>query len=321
MMKRFGLLAIGLLCLLGPREVAAQDYPNRPLKIVVPAGAGGPNDILARLIGAELATRLGQPVVIENRPGAGTNIGTQAVVNSPADGYTLLAIAHSSAINASLYPKLPFNFLNDIVPVAGIAQVPNVVEVTPSLPVKSVAELIGYAKANAGKINFCSTGSGTSAHLAAELFKSMTGIDIVHVPYRGSAPALTDLISGQVQLMFDSMPASIPHIRAGRLRALAVTSATRSDALPDLPTVAETVPGYDITGWFGIGAPKDTPAAVVARLNREINAALADPKLKARLAELSASAHTIEPTAYRKFIEAETEKWAKIVKSSGATVD
>ena len=316
-----GLLALGLACVFGTGTASAQDYPSRPLKLIVPAGAGGPTDILARIVGADLSERLGQPVVIESRPGAGGNIGTQAVINAPADGYTLLVVAHTNAINATLYTNMTFNFLNEIIPVSGIAKVPNVLEVTPSLPVHTVAEFIAYAKANPGKINFCSTGNGTSAHLAAELFKSMTGVDIVHVPYRGSGPALTDLMSGQVQVMFDSMPASLGHIRAGKLRALAVTTTTPSPALPGVPTIAATVPGFDISGWFGIGVAKGTPPAIVERLNREINAGLADPKLRARLAEFSAEAHPGPAADYRKFIENETEKWAKVVRFSGAKVD
>ena len=324
-MKRIGLLALGLACLFGMDTAmgaaSAQDYPNRPLKLIVPFGAGGPTDILARLIGADLSERLGQPVVVETRPGAGGNLGTQAVINSPADGYTLLMVAHTNAINATLYASLPFNFLNDIAPVSGVVQVPNVMQVTPSLPVNTVAEFIDYAKANPGKINFCSTGNGTSAHLGAELFKSMTGLQLVHVPYRGSGPALTDLMSGQVHLMFDPIPASIGHIRAGKLRALAVTSAKRTDVLPGVPTVSETVPGFEISGWFGIGVPKNTPPAIVERLNREINAGLADPKLKARFAEFSAETHPGSAKEFRTFIESETEKWAKVVRLSGAKVD
>jgi tripartite-type tricarboxylate transporter receptor subunit TctC len=321
MVRRAVLLALGFAGVLGFASASAQDYPSRPLRLVVPYGAGGPTDILARIMGQELSERLGQPVVVENRPGAGGNIGTQAVINSPADGYTIVMVAHTNAINATLYPKLPFNFLNDIAPVSGMALVPNVMQVTPSLPVKTVAEFIAYARANPGKVNFCSTGNGTSAHLGAELFKSMTGLDLVHVPYRGSGPALTDLMSGQVHLMFDPIPASIGHIRAGRLRALAVTSTKRLDVLPGVPTVAETVPGFEITGWFGIGAPRNTPPAVIDRLNREVNAALRDDKVKARFADFSAEPHHVSPAEFRRFIEAETEKWGKVVKSSGAKVD
>ncbi len=321
MMRFVYALAVALTCAWNSPAAQAQDYPTRPVRLVVPAGAGGPTDILGRIIGDYLSQRLGQPVVIENRPGAGTNLGAQAVVNADPDGYTLLVIAHPNAINATLYRNLSFNFLKQIVPIGGVAQVPNLVEVTPSFPVKSVAELITYAKANPGKVNFVSTGHGTSAHLAGELFKSMAGVDIVHVPYRGSAPALADLMAGQVQLMFDSMPASLPHVQAGKLRAIAVTSAKRVGVLPDVPTVSETIPGYEISGWFGIGAPSATPRPIVERLSREIRAALDDPKIKARLASLSATPHPTTPDEYRKFVEAETEKWGKIVKVSGAKVD
>ena len=306
---------------LGVATASAQDYPSRTIRLVVPFGAGGPTDILARVIGHELTERLGQPVVIENRPGAGGNIGTQAVVNAPADGYTLLVVAHPNAINATLYTNLPFNFLNDIAPVSPLVRVTNVMEVTPSFPAKTVAEFIAHAKANPGKVNFCSTGSGTSGHLAAELFKSMTGVDIVHVPYRTSVSALTDLMSGQVQLMFDLIPSSIGHIRAGRLRPLAVTSAKPTDVLPGVPSISDTVPGFEISAWFGIGAPRNTPAAIVERLNREIAAVVSEPRIKARLAELSAEVMTATPGEFRRFIEAETEKWGKVVRFSGAKVD
>jgi tripartite-type tricarboxylate transporter receptor subunit TctC len=321
MIRLISTITLSLACLLGVHVGHAQDYPNRPIRLIVPAGAGGPTDILARLMGDFLSQRFGQPVVIDNRPGAGTNIGTQAVINAEPDGYTLLVTTHANAINPTLYRNLQFNFLKQMVLIASIAQVPNFVEVTPSLPVKTISELIAHAKANPGKINFASTGHGTSAHLAGELFKSLAKIDIVHVPYRSSGPALTDLMSGQVQLMFDSMPASLPHVKAGKLRALAVTSAQRVDALPDVPTVSETVPGYVISGWFGVGAPAGTPQAIVDRLNREVTAGLENPKIRARLADLSATPHVVTPAEYRKFVEAETEKWGKIVKASGATID
>jgi tripartite-type tricarboxylate transporter receptor subunit TctC len=323
MMGRMRGVALSLACLagLGVGDASAQDYPTRPVRWIVAFAAGGPTDILARIMGQYLSERLGQQFVIDNRPGAGGNIGTQAAVNSPPDGYTILMAAHVHAINATLYQKLPFNFLNDIAPVAGLARVTNVLEVTPSLPVKSVSEFIAYAKANPGKISYASAGNGTSAHLAAELFKVMAGVDLLHVPYRGSGPALTDLMAGQVQVMFDTLPSSIEHIKAGKLRALGVTSAIRSDVLPDVPTIADTVPGYELTAWFGIGAPRDTPPEIVEKLNREITAALADARIKARFAELSAVPMPMTVPEFRKFVVDETEKWAKVVKFSGAKVD
>jgi tripartite-type tricarboxylate transporter receptor subunit TctC len=302
-------------------QASAQDYPTRPVRWIVGFPPGGPTDIVARLMGQWLLERLGQPFIIENRPGAGGNIATQAVANAAPDGYMLLMASHANAINATLYQKLSFNFLADIAPVAGLVRVPNVLEVHPSVPAKTVAEFIAYAKANPGKISYASAGNGTSAHLAAELFKAMTGVDLLHVPYRGSAPALTDLLAGQVQIMFDSMPSSIEHIRAGKLRALAVTSATRSEALPDVPTIADTVPGYDTNGWFGVGAPKGTPRPIIERLNREINAGLADAKMKARFAEFGASTIVATPAEFAAYLGAETDKWAKAVQFSGARVD
>jgi tripartite-type tricarboxylate transporter receptor subunit TctC len=315
-------LALCATCLLaGIGQTSAEDYPTRPVRWIVGFPPGGPTDIVARLMGQWLLERLGQPFIIENRPGAGGNIATQAVANAAPDGYTLLMASHANAINATLYQKLSFNFLSDIAPVAGLVRVPNVLEVNPSVPATTVAEFIAYAKANPGKISYASAGNGTSAHLAAELFKAMTGVDIVHVPYRGSGPALTDLLGGQVQVMFDSMPSSIEHIRAGKLRALAVTSATRSEALPDVPTIADTVPGYDTNGWFGVGAPKGTPRPIIERLNREINAGLADAKMKARFAELGASTIVATPAEFATYLGAETDKWAKAVQFSGAKVD
>jgi tripartite-type tricarboxylate transporter receptor subunit TctC len=315
-------LALCATCLLaGIGQTSAEDYPTRPVRWVVGFPPGGPTDIVARLMGQWLLERLGQPFIIENRPGAGGNIATQAVANAAPDGYTLLMASHANAINATLYQKLSFNFLSDIAPVAGLVRVPNVLEVNPSVPATTVAEFIAYANANPGKISYASAGNGTSAHLAAELFKAMTGVDIVHVPYRGSGPALTDLLGGQVQIMFDSMPSSIEHIRAGKLHALAVTSATRSEALPDVPTIADTVPGYDTNGWFGVGAPKGTPRPIIERLNREINAGLADAKMKARFAELGASTIVATPAEFATYLGAETEKWAKAVQFSGAKVD
>lgn len=321
MIGRAVLFALSIAAMLGLSPASAQDYPSRLLKLVVPFGAGGPTDILARIVGQALSERLGQPVVIENRPGASGNIGTQSVINSPPDGYTLLIVAHPNAINATLYPNLAFNFLNDIAPVSPLARVTNVMEVTPSFPANTVAEFIAYAKANPGKVNFVSTGMGTSGHLSAELFKSMTGVNLVHVPYRGSVPALADLMSGQVHVFFDLIPSSLPHIRAGKLRALAVTSAKPTDLLPGVPSISETVPGFEISAWFGIGVPRDTPPAIIDRLNREITAVITDPKIKARLADLTADVFTSSPAEFRKFIEAETEKWGKVVKFSGAKVE
>jgi tripartite-type tricarboxylate transporter receptor subunit TctC len=322
-MKALRMLAIcvGTLPAVSIGQASAQDYPTRPVRIIVGFPPGGPTDILARLTGQWLQERLGQPFIVENRPGAGGNIATQAVVNAAPDGSTLLLLSHANAINATLYEKLPFNSQTDIVPVAGLAQVPNVVEVHPAFPAKTIAELIAYAKANPGKANYASAGNGTSAHLAAELFKAMTGTDIVHVPYRGAGPALTDMIAGQVQLTFDPIASSVEHIRAGKLRALAVTSAQRSDALPDVPTVAETIPGYAFVGWFGIGAPKGTPTQIVEKLNREINAGLADATMKRRFAELGAIPQFASPAAYAAFIAVETEKFSKAVKISGAKVE
>jgi tripartite-type tricarboxylate transporter receptor subunit TctC len=296
------------------RIARAQTYPSRPVRIVVGFAAGGGVDIVARLIGQWLSERLGQQFVIENRPGAATNIGTEAVVRAPADGYTLLLADASAAINATLYDKLNFNFIRDIAPVAGIIRVANVMEVNPSFPAKTVPEFIGYAKANPGKINFASGGNGAPPHVSGELFKMMTGVDIVHIPYRGLAPALTDLIGGQVQVMFGTMPPSIEYIRAGKLRALAVTTAMRSAALPDIPTVGEFVSGYEASTWYGVGAPKNTPSEIVEKLNKEINAGLFDPKLKARLADFGGTVLVGSPADFGKLIAEETEKWGKVVR-------
>ena len=295
----------------------AQAYPSRPVRIVVPFAAGGATDIIARLIGQWLSERLGQQFVIENRPGAGSNIGTEVVVNAPSDGYTLLLVGASSAINATLYEKLNFNFLRDIIPVAGVISIPFIMVVNPSFPPKAVSEFIAYAKANPDKISMGSAGVGSSNHVSGELFKMLAGVRMVHVPYRGAAPALTDLIGGQVQVLFSAVTSSIETIKAGKVRALAVTSATRSDALPDLPTVAEFVPGYEASNWWGIGAPKSTPAEIVDKLNGEINAALADPRMKARLAELGGTMLVGPPADFGKLIADETEKWAKVVKFAG----
>jgi tripartite-type tricarboxylate transporter receptor subunit TctC len=316
--RKFLHLAAGAAALLAvPRIARSQAYPTRPVRMIVPFAPAGTTDILARLIGQWLSERLGQQFVIENRPGASTIIGTEAVVRAPADGYTLLLVGTPSAINATLFEKLSYNFLRDIAPVAGIMRVPNVMVVHPSFPAKTVPELIAYAKANPGKINQASPGAGTSTHMAGELFKAMTGTDIVQVQYRGNAPALTDLLAGQVQLGFDTMPASIEYIRAGKLRALAVGTLVRSEALPDIPTVNEFVPGYESSGYFGLGVPKNTPLAIVERLNGEINAGLADSTLKARLADLGAMTLAGSPADFGKLIADETEKWGKVIKFAG----
>jgi tripartite-type tricarboxylate transporter receptor subunit TctC len=295
----------------------AQTYPSRPVRIVVTSAAGNAPDIIARLIGQWLSERLGQQFIVENRSGGGGNIGTEAVVKSPADGYTLIMIATNNAINTSLYENLNFNFMRDIAPIANIARQPLVMLVHPSFPAKTLPEFIAYAKANRGKVNMASSGNGTSPHVAGELFKMMTGVDMVHVPYRGAAPALTDLLGGQVQAMIASTAATIPYIKSGKLHPLAVTTSTRLEVLPDIPTVAEFVPGYEASGWFGIGAPRNIPAEIVDKLNKEINAALADPKIMGRLADIGATALALSPTEYGKLLAEETEKWAKVIKFAG----
>jgi tripartite-type tricarboxylate transporter receptor subunit TctC len=297
-----------------PRAARAQGYPNRPVRIIVAVPPGGPIDMSARLIGQWLAERLGQPFVVENRAGAGGNIGTEVVVRAPADGYTLLLAFASSAINASLFENLNYNFIRDIAPVASINHIPLILEAHPSFPARNVGELLAYAKANPGEANLATPGTGTAPQVAAELFKMMTGVDIVTVRYRGTAPALIDLLGGQVQLMFDAVPTSIEHIRTNRLRALAVASRTRLDVLPDVPTVAETVPGYEAAGWCGVCAPRNTPHDIVELLNREVNAALADSRIKARLADLGATPFSGSSQSFAAFIAAETEKWAKVIK-------
>jgi tripartite-type tricarboxylate transporter receptor subunit TctC len=299
----------------------AQTYPSRPVRLVVFFPAGGVGDILARLMGQWLSERLGQPFVIENRPGAGGNIGTEAVVRAAPDGYTLLWATSPNAINATFYDKLNYNFIRDITPVAATMRVPNVMVVNPSLPTKTVPEFIAYAKANAGKLNMASGGNGVPSHVAGELFKMMTGVDMVHVPYRGSAPALTDLLAGQVQVIFDAMPSSIEYIRVGKLRPLAVTTATRSDALPEIPTMGDFLPGFEASTWFGVGVPKNTPAEIVEKLNKEINVALADPKMKARVADLGGTVLAGSPADFGKLIAEETEKWGKVVKFTGIKAD
>ena len=299
----------------------AQAYPTRPVRIVVAFAAGGAQDILARLIGQWLSERLGQPFIIESRPGGGGNIGAEAVVRAPADGYTLLFVGPPNAINATLYKKLNYNFIRDIAPVAAISREPNVVVVNPAVPAKTVTEFIAYAKANPGIINMGSSGNGSGPHLAGELFKMMTGLNMIHVPYRGASPALTDLLGGQVQVMFASMPSAIEYIRAGRMRALAVTTAMRSHALPDIPILGDFVPGYEASSVYGVGAPKNTPLEIVDRLNEEINAGLADPQMKMRLAALGGTPLPGSPADFRKLIAEETDKWGKVVKFSGARAE
>jgi tripartite-type tricarboxylate transporter receptor subunit TctC len=303
------------------RIARAENYPTRSVRIIVGFAAGGPTDIVGRLIGQWLTERLGQQFVIENRTGAATNIATATVVRAPADGYTLLLTNAANAINATLYANLSFNFIRDIVPVAGISLNPLVMEVNPSFPAETVPEFIAYAKANPGTVNFSSGGVGAPNHMAGELFKRMTGVDMVHVPYRGEAPALTDLIGGRVQVMFGVVAASIEAIRAGRLRALGVTSSKRLAALPAVPAVADFVPGYEANQWYGVGAPKNTPAEIVERLNMEITAALADQQLQARLADLASLAMPMTSAECETFIAAETEKWAKVVKLAGIKPD
>ena len=315
--RQFLHLTAGAAALLAVSCVAwAQSYPIKPVRLIVGFAPAGGTDITARLIGQWLSERLSQQFIIENRPGAGSNIATEAVVRAPPDGYTLLVATSANAFNATLYDKLNFNFIRDIAPVAGIIIVPDVMVVHPSVPAKTIPELIAYAKANPGKINIASGAIGGPGHVAAELFKMMTGTDMPLVSYRGGGPALVDLLGGQVQVMFATMPPSIGYVRAGKLRALAVTAATRSDALPDLPTVAEFVPGYEFSFWTGIGAPRTTPAEIVDKLNKEVNAALDDPKMKARLADLGGTVLLGSPADFGKHIAEETEKWAKVIRAA-----
>jgi tripartite-type tricarboxylate transporter receptor subunit TctC len=298
---------------------AAQTYPARPVHVIVGFAAGGGVDITARLIGQWLSERLGQSFITENRPGAGGNIGTEVVVNAPPDGYTLLLATVPNAVNATLYDKLNFNFVRDIAPVAGIIRVPQVILVNPSVPAKTVPELIFYAKANPGKVNMASAGNGSAPHMAGELFNVMAGVNMVHVPYRGQGPALTDLLGGQVQVLFATTPGTTEYVRTGRLRALAVTTAARAQVLPDLPTVGDFVPGYEASQWYGVGAPRQTPAAIVDKLNAEIDAALADPGMKARFADIGGEALTGSPADFGKLIATETEKWGKVVRAANLT--
>jgi tripartite-type tricarboxylate transporter receptor subunit TctC len=315
--RQFLYLAAGAAALsAGSRLVRAQTYPSRPVRIIVPTAPAGAGDILARLMGQWLSERLGQQFIIDNRPGAGSNIATEAVVRAPADGYTLLLAGTPNAVNVTLHDKLNFNFIRDIAPVAGIISIPFVMVVNPTIPAKTVPEFISYAKANAGKINYASVGIGTPSHVFGELFKFMTGVNLVHVPYRGAAPAFTDLLGGQVQVMFATTVSSIENIKTGRLRALAVTTATRSKVLTDVSTVGEFVPGYEASGWNGIGAPKGTPVEIIHMLNKEVNAALADPKIKARLADLGGTVLPGSPADFGKLIAEDTEKWGKVIRAA-----
>jgi tripartite-type tricarboxylate transporter receptor subunit TctC len=310
-----------LLATMAMPNAFAADYPVKPVRWVVPYPPGGTTDVLARIVAQWLTEKMGQQFIVENKPGAGNNIGTEAVVNAAPDGYTMLLVNPAHGINASLYKKLPFNFIRDIAPVAGIVRTPNVMVVTNSLPVKTVPEFIAYCKANPTKVNMASSGSGTSTHLSGELFKAMTGCAMQHVPYKGAGPVLTDLIGGQIQVFFDNLPSSAGHIKSGAIRALAVTSAAREPSVPTVPTVGETVAGYEATAWFGIGMPKGAPKEAIDRVNAEINRALADPKMRARLAELGGVPMAGSPEDFGRTIVAETDKWAKVVAMSGATVD
>jgi tripartite-type tricarboxylate transporter receptor subunit TctC len=303
------------------RIAAATPYPERPVRLVVPQASGGAADISARLMGRWLSERLGQLFVVENRPGAGGSIGTEAVVTSPADGHTILLAGSFNAIGATLYDKLNYDFMRDISPVAGIMRNPLIMEVSPSSPARTVAEFIAFAKANPGKVNVGSAGNGSPQHMASELFKMMTGVGLVHVPYRGAAPMLTDLLRGELHVAFDPMLSSLEHVKAGRLRALAVTTAGRSEALPDIPTVGEAVPGYESSGWVGIGVPRNTPIAIIEKLNGEINAGLADPRIRARLAELGGSPLVGSPTDFGALIAEETGRWAKVIRSASIKPD
>jgi tripartite-type tricarboxylate transporter receptor subunit TctC len=316
--KRLIVLSLAGFLLAGAGAARAADpYPTRPVHWVVPFPPGGATDVVARIMSQWLSDHLGQQVVIDNRGGAGGNIATQSVINAAPDGYTIMLVPTSSAINATLYESLPYNFLRDIAPVAGLVQSPNVMEVNLAVPAKSVAEFIALAKANPRKINMASPGIGTSVHLAGELFMMMAGVQLTHVPYRGGAPALADLIGGQVQVMFDVLPGSLAHVRAGDVRALAVTTRARAQALPDVPAIAETVPGYDASTWFGVGAPKGTPPEIVGKLNSVINAGLADPTIRARLADVGSDPMPLSAAEFGALVAAETEKWAKVVKAAG----
>ncbi len=320
--RRFLHLAAGAAALQAASQIArAQTYPTRPVRWIVSFPAGGSNDIVARFLGQYLSEHLGQQFIIENRAGAGGSLGMQGVLSSPPDGYTIGFVTPNNAINASLYEKLPFDFIRDSAPVAGTMLLSNVLDVNPALPVKTVAELIAYAKANPAKINMASPGNGTSPHVSGELFKMMADINMLHVPYRGAAPALTDLLAGQVEVLFDNLPSSIEHIRSGKIRALGVTSAKRADALPAVPTIGETVPGYEASVWYGIAAPKGTPAEIIDKLNQAVNVVLAEPRVKARLADLGGTPMPMTPAEFGRLVVTETEKWAKVVKAAGAKAD
>src|SRR5262245_15627222 len=320
--RQFLHLAAGAAALSAlPRIAKAQAYPARPVRVIVNASAGGADDIIARLIGQKLSERLGQQFVIENRPGGGGNIATEAAVRAPADGYTLLFVNSVNAINASLYDNFKFNFIRDIAPVASIMHIPLIMVINPSVPARTVPEFITYAKANPGKVNMASAGNGTPGHVAGELFKMMTGVNMVHVPYRGGAPAINDLLGGQVQVFFGFASGAIEQVRAGTVRALAVTAATRSEALPEVPTLADFVPGFEASAWQGVGAPRNTSAEIIDKLNKEINASLADPQVKARLIGLSGIVNASSPAEFGKLIADDTEKWAKVVKFAGIKPD
>lgn len=316
-----GWIALGFSAFTMMGSASAQDYPTRPVRFVVPYPPGGATDILARLIGQKLSERTGQTFVIENKPGAGNNIGTESVVNAEPDGYTILLVNPANYINATLYSKLSFNFVRDIAPVAAFHRTANVMTVTKDVPAKTVAEFIAYVKANPGKVNMASSGNGTSVHLSGEMFMMLTGAKMQHVPYRGAALAITDMLGGQVQVIFDNMPSIIQHIRSGSLRAMAVTTTDKSPLLPDVPTIAETVPGYEASALFGVGMPKKTPPEIVAKLNAHVNAVLADPAVKARLVDLGGEPMIGPPEAFGKMVVAETEKWEKVVKAAGLKVE
>ena len=320
--RRFLHLAAGAAALPAVSRVAwAQAYPARSVRVVVPVAAGGANDVTARLVGQWLSERLGQQFFIENRPGAGTNVGTEAVIRASADGYTLLISGSNAAINPTLFQTLNFNFIRDTAPIASIVRVPQLMQVNPSLPVKNVPEFIAYAKANPGKIAMGSGGNGSPAHVIGEYFKLMTGTDLTHVPYRGAAPAVSDLLGGQIQVAFTELATSLGHVKSGNLRALAVTTAARTEALPDIPTLSEFIPGFEASQWVGLVAPKDTPSAIIEKLNTEINAGLADPKLKARFAELGGMVLPGSPDDFGKLIRDETEKWAKVIRAANIKVE
>ena len=320
--QRFAAFAFAFVVLMGTGGARAEDdYPNHAVRWLVGYPPGGSADICARLIGQYLSEHFHQQFAVENKPGAGNNLATEMAANAPPDGYTVFLVNPANAINATLYKNLSFNFIRDMAPVAGFIRVPNVMEVNPAVPAKTVAEFISYAKANPGKVNLASSGIGTSVHLSGALFMLMTGVDLVHVPYRGAAPALTDMLGGQVQVMFDNLPSSIAYIQAGRLRALAVTTATRAKALPDVPTVGETVPGYEASAFFGMAAPRGTPRDIIEKLNDAVNTALADPAMQAKLAELGGTNIPGTPEDFGKIIADETEKWSKVVKATGATAE